>query len=72
VFADYGNVLIQAEKLQRQFEATVVVSIQELNGKTVYKLLAGAFPDKKSAEGLQKKLKAGGINGFIKDLKELA
>ena len=36
VFADYGNVLINAEKFQRQFSEAIVVNNNELNGKTVY------------------------------------
>ncbi len=72
VFAEYGNVLIAAEKLQRQFAETIVVNINELNGKTVYKVIVGAFSNKSDATNLQKKMKAAGIDGFIKDLKSFA
>jgi septal ring-binding cell division protein DamX len=72
VFADYGNVLIQAEKIDTQFSEPVVVNINELNGKTVYKVLAGVFTKKADADALMKKMKAAGINGFTKDLKELS
>jgi subtilisin family serine protease len=72
VFADYGNVLIQAEKIDAQFSEPVVVNINELNGKTVYKVLAGVFTKKADADALMKKMKAAGINGFTKDLKELS
>ncbi|MEZ4960029.1 MAG: S8 family serine peptidase [Saprospiraceae bacterium] len=71
VFADYGNVLINAEKLQRQFGASILVNINELNGKTVYKLLLGTFSNKTDASNLLKKIKAAGVDGFVKDLKEL-
>ena len=71
VFADYGNVLINAEKFQRQFSEAIVVNINELNGKTVYKLLLGAFDKKSDAMALQLKMKDAGVNGFLKDLKEL-
>jgi len=72
VFAEYGNVLIAAEKLQRQFAETIVVNINELNGKTVYKVIVGAFPNKRDATSLQKDMKAKGIDGFIKDLSSFA
>ena len=71
VFADYGNVLINAEKLQRQFSESIVVNINELNGKTVYKVLVGAFDKKTDASDLLKKMKNGGVDGFVKDLKDL-
>ncbi|MEO1257414.1 MAG: S8 family serine peptidase [Bacteroidota bacterium] len=69
VFAEYGNVLIAAEKLQRQFAETIVVNINELKGKTVYKVIVGAFPNKRDATSLLKEMKAKGIDGFIKNLK---
>ncbi|MBI5917667.1 MAG: S8 family serine peptidase [Bacteroidetes bacterium] len=72
VFADYGNVLIAAEKLQRQFSQPIVVNINQLSGKTVYKVLVGAFDKKTDASDLQKKMKTGGVDGFVKDLKEMA
>lgn len=72
VFAEYGNVLIAAEKLQRQFAETIVININELNGKTVYKVIVGAYPSKRDATSLQKEMKAAGINGFIKNLSSFA
>lgn len=72
VFADYGNVLINAEKLQSQFGQNIVVNINELNGKTVYKVIVGAFDNRAEAANLLTKMKAGGVGGFVKDLSELA
>ncbi len=72
VFAEYGNVLIAAEKLQKQFAETIVININELNGRTVYKVIVGAFPNKRDATNLQKEMKAAGIDGFIKNLKSFA
>jgi subtilisin family serine protease len=71
VFAEYGNVLIAAEKLQQQFQQPIVVNINELNGKTVYKVLVGVFDKSADAGSLQKKMKAAGVDGFVKDLKGL-
>jgi subtilisin family serine protease len=71
VFAEYGNVLINAEKLQRQFGEAIVVNINELNGKTVYKIIIGAFAKKSDAMALQRRMKDAGVNGFLRDLREL-
>ncbi len=72
VYADYGNVLIAAEKLERQFSQPIVVNINQLAGKTVYKVLVGAFDKNTDASTLQKAMKAAGVDGFVKDLKTLA
>lgn len=69
VYADYGNVLIAAEKLQRQFKQPILVNINELAGKTVYKVLVGAYDKSADATALQKNMKAAGVDGFVKDLK---
>jgi len=71
-FAEYGNVLIQAEKLESLFDAPVIVSINQLNGKTVYKIVIGAFSDKKDAKTLLNRVKDQGINGFVRAIKDLA
>lgn len=71
-FYDYGNVLIQAEKLQKQFGVPVIVSISSLQGKTVYKVAIGAYPDAQPARDLLQRVKAAGINAFLKSLAELA
>ncbi len=71
VFADYGNVLIAAEKLQKQFGQPVVVNINQLGGKTVYKVLIGTFEKSADASNLQKAMKTAGVDGFVRDLKGL-
>ncbi len=71
-FADYGNVLIQAEKLERLFGEPTIANISELNGKTVYKVLCGALAKKADADALAKRMKEAGVEGFVKNLKELA
>ncbi len=70
-FYEYGNVLVQAEKLQRQFGEKIIVNINELGGKTVYKMLVGAYADKAQADQLASRMKAGGVNGFARQLKDL-
>lgn len=70
-FAEYGNVLIQAEKLQRQFGEPVVVNINELNGKTVYKIVIGTFNNKEDARRLMNRMTDRGVRGFLRNLKDL-
>lgn len=70
-FAEYGNVLIQAEKLQSQFGEPVVVNINELNGKTVYKIVIGTFNNKEDARRLMNLMTDRGVRGFLRNLKDL-
>ncbi len=70
-FYEYGNVLIQAEKLQRQFGHPVIVSINELEGKTVYKVVIGAFDTRDEAVKLFQRVKDAGLNGFPRNLADL-
>jgi len=71
VFAEYGNVLIQAEQLQAEFNSPVVVNINELNGKTVYKVVVGPFSTKGAATKTWKKVIASGRDAFVTNLKNL-
>lgn len=71
VFKEYGNVLIQAEKLQSQFGQPVIVNISELGGQTVYKVIVGAFGSLAEAKQLHEKAKAAGISSFPADLSKL-
>lgn len=71
-FYEYGNVLIQVEKLQRKFGEKVIVSINELKGRTVYKVVLGAYSSKSQAQKLQKRMKDAGQGGFLRNLKDLA
>ncbi len=70
-FAEYGNVLIQVEKLERMFKVPVIVNINELDGKTVYKVVVGAFDKIADARTLNTTMIAQGINGFVRNLKDL-
>lgn len=71
-FFDYGNVLIQAEKLQSQFNQPVIVNINELEGKTVYKVVVGVFDNSNDAKQLLQRMEAQGVKGFARNLKDLA
>lgn len=71
VFAEYGNVLIAAEQLQAEFDSSVVVNINELNGKTVYKVVIGPYKTKGEATKTWKKVIASGRDAFVTNLKNL-
>jgi len=70
-FAEYGNVLVQAEKLQRQFNAPIIVNINELEGRTVYKIVVGAYDDVDKARQLQERMENADVRGFIRSLADL-
>lgn len=72
VYYDYGNVLIQAERLQSQFGQPAIVHISELQGKTAYRVVLGALKSVNEAKALAERMKTAGINGFAKNLKDLA
>ncbi|MEM9848646.1 MAG: S8 family serine peptidase [Bacteroidota bacterium] len=71
-FADYGNVLIQAERMERQFKAPVIVNINEVDGRTVYKMVIGAFANIDEARALEQRMEANGVKGFLRNLKDLS
>ena len=54
------------------FAKPIVVNINELNGKTVYKVIVGVFSSRKDADLLLKDMKKAGIDGFVKDLTSFA
>lgn len=71
-FYDYGNVLIQTEKLQRVFGQPVIVNINELNGKTVYKVVVGHSADRSGINNVLKQVQGGGYPGaFPRNLADL-
>ncbi|MGB0984682.1 MAG: S8 family serine peptidase [Saprospiraceae bacterium] len=71
VFAEYGNVLIQAEKLEKKFQKPIIVNINELNGKTIYRICVGKFQSWNEANLQRIMMKQQGINGFVKNLSNL-
>ena len=72
VFAEYGNVLIQVEKLQKVFgNQPVIVNINELGGRTVYKVLLGQFTARNEASKMLNFMQSKGFNGFVADYTKL-
>jgi subtilisin family serine protease len=72
VFGDYGNVLIQTERFERQFSTSVIVNINEMNGRTVYKMILGPFNSVDQARQLHQRVKAAGISSFPTDLSRIS
>ncbi len=70
-FAEYGNVLVQAEKLERTFNQPVIVNINQLEGQTVYKIVVGAFDSRTDASRLQTTMEDQGVKGFVRNLEDL-
>ena len=68
VFADYANVLIAAEALQREFNRPTVVNINELNGRTVYKVIIGPYFSRGSADSVRRQMERTGQQGFVVNL----
>lgn len=66
---EYGNVLKMVDKLQKRFGKRVMIHISELNGQPNYKIMLGPFSTKSLARDFQKKVKAAGMESFLKNLK---
>ncbi len=71
VFAEYGNVLREVERLDKLFDTQILVNINQLKGRTVYKIIVGYFPTRQDAESLQYRMALQGTTGFIADLSSL-
>ncbi len=71
VFADYGNVLREVEKLDQAFGEDILVQISKLETKTVYKVLVGHFNDYTTASAFKEVVIATGSEGMVKDLATL-
>lgn len=68
VYAQYGNVLKEVEKLDKKFDAPILVHITNLRGRVVYRIVVGSFARKNEAIEYRKKMQNKGINGILKDL----
>ncbi len=72
LFAEYGNVLTEVEKIQAKFPGKkVLVHITEFNGKVVYRVMVGTFTSYSLARNYLPQVKANGFEAFIKDLSTL-
>ena len=68
VYGDYENVLRESARFKETFKETVLVHIDRLNDKTVYRLMIGEFKSQKEAETFLPKVKELALDGFVKDL----
>lgn len=69
VYADYENVLREVSAYQLQFNEPILVHIDKLQDKTVYKVLIGDFKKRdRAAKYKEKILEAGIPEAFVKDL----
>lgn len=72
LFAEYSNVLVEVQKIQKAFpERKVVVHIDEVNQKTVYRVAIGTFSSYTAAKNYLPKVKEAGFEAFIKNLETL-
>ena len=69
VYADYENVLREVSAYQAQFNEPILVHIDKLQDRTVYKVLIGDFKKREKADKYKLKILASGIpEAFVKDL----
>lgn len=72
LFSEYSNVLTEVEKIQQFLpDRKVIVHIDEMNGKTVYRIAIGTFSSYADAKKYLPKVKGAGFEGFIKNLATL-
>ena len=71
--SNYENVLKQIAELQDKWFKNILLSVEKgKNGKPIYKIILGPFPDEKTALSYKKRLKRKKkINGFLVDLTSL-
>lgn len=71
-YGNYGNVLVQVEKLKKQYGHPVIVKIVERGGRTLYKIVVGSFDNYEQARRLNEQIKAElGISSFPVNLAKL-
>lgn len=68
VFAEYGNVLREVQKLQKDFSQPVLVNISNFESKTVYKIIVGSFDSRREAISFRRMMQKKQFDGVIKDL----
>ncbi len=68
VYADYENVLREVAKFKRLFNEPILVHIDKLTNKTVYRVMVGDFGSKGQAERFTSKVKQKGLEGYARSL----
>lgn len=67
-FSEYGNVLVRADRFERLFGEPIIININEIGGRTVYKMIVGAFDTSTEAQQLLNRMKTMGVRGFLRNL----
>jgi rare lipoprotein A len=70
--SNYDSMLKQVADLQEDFFQNISISIEKENGKTIYKVILGPFPDLATAESYKVHAKKKKLTGFVVSLKTLA
>ena len=69
--SNYENVLKQVADLQGKWFNNILLNIERgNNGKLLYKVILGPFPDLSSAQNYQKNAKKKGVKGFVTSLEK--
>ncbi len=71
VYGDYENVLRETAKFKDLFAEPIIVHIDKIRGKTVYRVMVGEFSSESQASRFTGKVKNKGLEGFVKDLSGL-
>jgi len=67
--SSYENVMKQVANLQGKWFNNILLSIEKgSNGKPLYKVILGPFPDLSSAKNYQKNARKKGVKGFVTSL----
>ncbi len=68
VYSNYESVLDQASNLKKKYNKKTMVHVAKYKGDVVYKLLIGAFNNKREAAYFRNDLRRDNIDGLLKDL----
>jgi len=71
VYGDYENVLRETAKFKNLFAEPIIVHIDKIRGKTVYRVMVGEFSSESQASRFTGRVKSKGLEGFVKDLSGL-
>jgi len=71
VYGDYENVLRETAKFKDLFAEPIIVHIDKMKTKTVYRVMVGEFNNQRDASRFTGRVQAKGLEGFVKDLSTL-
>lgn len=67
-YSNYSSVQQESKKFKRRFNKEVYIFPIKSKGRTIYKMVIGAFPNKSEANTFLYELKRASIDGFVKNL----